>query len=115
MQGCVINGIAYGDTSFTIVSIENEFETPNTFYLAQNYPNTFNPVTTIRFQTEDFGFVSLRVYDILGNELETLVNEEKPKGVYEITFDGSDLTSGIYFYQLKTDNYIETKKMQLMK
>ena len=115
LHGCVIDGIAYGDTTFTIVSVEDEFETPKRFYLAQNYPNPFNPTTTIRFRIEDFGFVSLRVYDLLGNELETLVNEEKPKGVYEITFDGSGLPSGTYFYQFKTDNYIETKKMQLMK
>lgn len=115
LQGCVIAGVAYGDTTFTIVSVDDEFETPNSFYLAQNYPNPFNPTTTIRFQVVDFGFVSIRVCDILGKEIETLVNEEKSKGAYEINFDGSDLASGTYFYQIKTENYIETKKMQLIK
>jgi hypothetical protein len=115
LQGCVIDGVAYGDTSFTIVSVEDEFEPTNDFRLEQNYPNPFNPATTITFQVVDFGFVSIRVYDILGKEIETLVNEEKPAGTYQITFDGSGLVSGTYFYQLKTENYIETKKMQLMK
>jgi hypothetical protein len=115
LLGCVIDGVAYGDTTFTIVSVDDEFETPKSFYLAQNYPNPFNPSTTIRFQIVDFGFVSIKVYDMLGKEIETLVNEEKPKGIYEIIFDGSGLVSGTYFYQFKTANYIETKKMQLMK
>lgn len=115
LQGCVIDGVVYGDTTFTIVSVENEFETPNSFYLSQNYPNPFNPATNIRFRVHDFGFVSLKVYDILGREIATLVNEEKPAGGYEITFDGSNLVSGIYLYQLEVGNFSETKVMLLIK
>ena len=115
LKGCVIDGVAYGDTSFTIVSVENEFEQPETFTLKQNYPNPFNPSTIIQFTASSLQFVTLRVYDILGREVATLVNEEKPAGIYEVEFDGSALASGTYFYQLKIENYIETKKMQLVK
>lgn len=88
------------------------------FILFQNFPNPFNSSTTIKFripQSEARGFVSLKVYDILGNEVATLVNEYKTAEVYEIDFDSSRLTSGIYFYQLKTNSSIETKKMILLK
>ena len=115
LQGCVIDGIVYGDTSFTIVSVENEFQSPASFVLNQNYPNPFNPNTSIQYVINSRQFVTLNVYDLLGKEVATLVSEEKPAGIYEVKFDGSHLTSGTYFYQLKTDNYIETKKMQLVK
>jgi len=88
---------------------------PISFDLAQNYPNPFNPSTKISFQIAESGFTSLKVYDVLGNEVATLVSEEKPTGEYEVEFSGSELTSGIYFYQLKAGNYIETKKMLLLK
>jgi hypothetical protein len=89
----------------------------------QNYPNPFNPNTTIEFWISDFGFVSLKVYDILGNEVATLVNEEKPAGRYEIEFnvtqstlaDRPEIASGVYFYRLQAGNYIETKKMVLIR
>jgi photosystem II stability/assembly factor-like uncharacterized protein len=86
-----------------------------TIKLEQNYPNPFNPVTNIGFTISDFGFVSLKIYDILGNEIATLINEEKQPGTYEVEFDANDLTSGIYFYQLKSGNYLETRKMVMLK
>lgn len=88
--------------------------TPETFLLTA-YPNPFNPSTTIRYQIPEMSFVTIKVYDVLGNEIATIVNEEKTIGSYEVEFDASELTSGIYFYQLKADNYIETKKMVLLK
>jgi len=88
---------------------------PLVFSLSQNYPNPFNPSTTISYQLPVNSFLTLKVYDVLGNEVATLVNEEKQVGEYEIEFSGSSLTSGIYFYQLKAGRFIETKKMVLMK
>ena len=83
--------------------------------LNQNYPNPFNPTTTISFSIPSSAFTSLKVYDILGNEVATLVNEEKPAGEYDITFDASALTSGVYLYRLNVGNISEMKKMILMK
>ncbi len=71
---------------------------PSQFNLEQNYPNPFNPVTTIKYQIPEISFVTLKVYDVLGNEIATLVSEEKPAGSYEINFNSSNLSSGIYFY-----------------
>lgn len=95
--------------------IEVEIGTPKEFSLAQNYPNPFNPKTNIEFRISDFGFVTLKVYDILGNEIATLVNEEKPAGEYEVEFDATSLTSGIYYYRLTAGNHSSTKKMILMR
>jgi hypothetical protein len=83
--------------------------------LSQNYPNPFNPSTTIKYSIAQFSNVVLKIFDILGNEIETLVDEEKPAGEYKVEFNGTSLTSGIYFYQLKAGNYIETNKMILLK
>jgi hypothetical protein len=88
---------------------------PFEFALAQNYPNPFNPSTKIKFQIADVGLVSLKVYDILGKEVMTLVNEQKPAGFYEVEFDASSLTSGVYFYQLKSGSLVQTRKMVLLK
>ena len=92
----------------------------NNFKLEQNYPNPFNPNTNIGFRIANFGFVSLKIYDILGNEVATLVNEEKPAGEYEIEFNSHsgefrNLTSGIYFYRLEAGSYSKTMKMILLK
>ncbi len=102
--------------------IEVEVNLPDKFILEQNYPNPFNPTAKIKYQipyvisTEGRNLlVSLKVYDILGNEAVTLVNEEKPAGSYEVEFDGTRLPSGVYFYQLKVNGFVETKKMILMK
>lgn len=83
--------------------------------LQQNYPNPFNPNTKISWQSPIGSWQTLKVYNILGNEVATLLNEYKPAGIYNIEFNGNELTSGVYFYQLKTENYIETKKMILLK
>jgi len=92
---------------------------PNTvvrnFVLLQNYPNPFNPTTKISWRSPISSWQTLKVYDILGKEVKTLVDEIRPAGNYEVDFDGADLPSGVYFYQLKAGNYIETKKMILMK
>jgi len=86
-----------------------------TFQLYQNYPNPFNPNTIISWQLARNSFVTLKVYDVLGSEVETLINEEKPAGIHEVNFNGSELTSGVYFYQLRTDQKIITKKMILLR
>jgi len=88
---------------------------PYTFTLFANYPNPFNPTTTIKFSVPGTHFVTLQVFDMLGREIETLVNEEKSVGNYELKFDGSNLTSGIYFYRLQAGNFVETKKLILLK
>jgi hypothetical protein len=87
----------------------------NNFHLFQNYPNPFNPTTTINYQIPKAGFVSLKVFDILGKEVAELVNKEKVAGRYEVQFDASKLSSGIYFYQLITKSFTQTRKMLLLK
>jgi hypothetical protein len=85
------------------------------FMLRQNYPNPFNPATKIKYQIPELSFVTIKVFDVLGNEITTLVNEEKPIGIYEVEFDGTELTSGIYFYQLQAEDFVFAKKMMLIK
>ena len=85
------------------------------FLLENNFPNPFNPTTAIRYEISDRSFVTIKVYDILGNEIAILVNEEKPAGSYEIEFNGKNLASGIYFYSLSTGNFLATKKMILLR
>jgi hypothetical protein len=85
------------------------------YKLEQNYPNPFNPNTQIKYSVAEDGLVTIKVYDILGREIVVLVNEEKSTGNYEVEFNGSMLTSGIYFYQIKAGNFVETKKMILLK
>ncbi len=88
---------------------------PQEFTLEQNYPNPFNPSTRISWQLPISSHVSLKVFDVLGNEIAKLVNEEKPAGSNEIEFDAGGLPSGIYFYRLQAGKYIETKKLVLLK
>jgi hypothetical protein len=100
--------------------IDDNVNQPNAFYLDQNFPNPFNPATKIKFtipsvRTRDRVSVQLKVYDVLGSEIATLVNEEKPAGNYEVEFYGVGLISGIYFYKLKAGSFAETKKMILIK
>ncbi len=104
-------GLYYSDLTSNIDIINNDID----FYLSQNYPNPFNPTTTINYQIPNAGFVSLKVYDILGREVTTLINEEKSMGNYEVVFDGSDLSNGIYFYRIHAGNYSEIRKMILLK
>jgi hypothetical protein len=90
-------------------------EIPNYYFLEQNYPNPFNPVTNIKFGIPETGNVRLVVFDILGREVTTLMNEHKNPGTYEVKFDASQLASGIYFYSLQTERVTETKRMLLVK
>jgi hypothetical protein len=114
LKGMVKDGIVYGDTTLTDVGDENN-SIPTVYRLEQNYPNPFNPITKIRWQSPSAGYQTLKVYDVLGNEVITLVDEYKSAGTYEIDFDGSKHSSGVYFYQLKADDFISTKKMILIK
>ncbi|MCW8805617.1 MAG: T9SS type A sorting domain-containing protein, partial [Ignavibacteriaceae bacterium] len=109
-----------------VTGVEDDNAIVNEFYLEQNYPNPFNPSTTIRYSIPNFiatplergmqsYLVTLKVYDVLGNEIETIANEEKPAGSYEVEFIADGLTSGIYFYKLTAGSFAETKKMILMK
>lgn len=115
-----IPGLETKLTNEIIVSASNEETIPNTFSLEQNYPNPFNPTTNIGFRIANRGFVSLKVYDALGNEVATLVNEELEAGKYEVDFNVAqvsrpEIASGIYFYRLQAGSFIETKKMLLLK
>jgi hypothetical protein len=96
--------------------VENENNSlPLEMELEQNYPNPFNPETKIKYTLNKSSIVKLNVYDVLGNRISTILNEFKNAGTYETTFDGSDLTSGMYFYNLISENNSITKKMMLIK
>jgi len=95
--------------------IRNNNSLAEGFYLEQNYPNPFNPVTNLEFGISDLGFVSLKVYNVSGKEVKTLVNENKLPGNYDVEFDGSDLPSGVYFYKLEASSYVVSKRMILIK
>ena len=88
---------------------------PNDYKLFQNYPNPFNPATNIKFDIPERNHVKIKIFDILGREIGTLISEERGAGSYEINFDGSDLSSGIYFYNLQAGEYSQTKKMILLR
>jgi len=109
----VVNGV---DISMDVTGIDGKgINLPKSFALFQNYPNPFNPTTTIRYSVPKASLIALKVYDILGREVETLVNEQKMASNYKVEFNGSKLASGIYFYRLSTGEYISTKKMILLK
>jgi len=104
------------DGSFTYIKNEVAIEfSPISFELHQNYPNPFNPGTVINWQVPVNGFVSLKVYDMLGNEIAVLVNEEKAAGGYQTEFNASNLSSGTYFYRLEAGSFVQTKKMIFLK
>jgi hypothetical protein len=90
-------------------------EIPLNFKLEQNYPNPFNPSTKIIFDIPHDNFVSIRIYDLLGREVDALVNERLDAGSYEVDWDASNYPSGVYFYKLTADKYTGTKKMVLLK
>lgn len=108
------SGVFKYSEDIVYVSRESQ-EFPEQFRLEQNFPNPFNPNTTIQYSVSQRQFVTVKVYDLMGIEIATLVNEEKRLGTYLVNFDASILASGIYFYQLKTENFFETKKMILLK
>jgi len=112
LLGCVIDGFVYGNT---ITDIKSENKLPDKFYLSQNYPNPFNPITKLSWQSPVGGWQTLKVYDVLGNEVATLVDEFRPAGNYEVDFNANKLSSGVYLYKLQAGSFVETKKMILMK
>ena len=119
-----INGTYSGGGTFcnVPVAVENEDDlgTPKEFSLSQNYPNPFNPSTKIKYTIPSVGislmkFIQLKVFDVLGNEVATLVNEERPAGSYEVALNAEGLTSGVYFFKLQVGSFVETKKMILLR
>ena len=118
-ENAVITLPAWGYKVYEIGSgiseVYDEKYIPNEYNLLQNYPNPFNPTTNIQYSLREAGFVTIKIFDILGREIATLVNEEKSAGIYVINFDSSIIPSGIYFYQIQSGNFIETKKMVLSK
>jgi hypothetical protein len=118
LNGCVIDDIVYGDT--TLTDVDDELNSlPTEYKLEQNYPNPFNPSTRISWQSPVGSWQTLKVYDVLGREVTTLVDEFRNAGSYEVEFNATSCiknpASGIYFYQLKAGGYVETKKMLLIK
>jgi Secretion system C-terminal sorting domain len=110
------------NTNFTdiqwppLTSVEDDlFAAPKSYTLFQNYPNPFNPSTDIKFNLEESGFVTLKVYDILGNEVAELVKGNLEKGIHEVSFDASAINSGVYLYRLEANNFSQVKKMTLLK
>jgi plastocyanin len=118
---CVIHGSAGGIGMSGIIrvisstGIKDNAVQPDRFIVEQNYPNPFNPTTTIRYALPQSGLVTVKVFNILGDELATLVNREESAGSHEIQFDAANLTSGIYFYRIQAGNVIQTKRMLLLK
>ena len=116
-----LNGIQNTDTILTIKYsqltsiVHANQDINNTFELLQNYPNPFNPITVISYQLAVSNIVLIKVYDVLGNKIKTLVNKKQNSGSYKIEFDGSNLPSGIYFYKIESGNFVSTKKMMLIK
>jgi hypothetical protein len=104
-----------GDFEGYLFTNEPVNPTPKQFALAQNYPNPFNPITMIRYELPERADVSLKVYDILGREVATLVNASQGQGSYQVPFNASTLSSGVYFYRLKAGSFMQTKKMLLVK
>jgi hypothetical protein len=108
------NAIVIRETNVSSVPGDGDLA-DKSFILGQNYPNPFNPTTNFEFRIADFEFVSLKVYNVLGKVVSTLVEEYKPAGTYHIKFDATGLSSGIYYYQLSARSLVETKKMILLK
>ncbi|MBN1633778.1 MAG: T9SS type A sorting domain-containing protein [Ignavibacteria bacterium] len=113
-------GIGNGDASAGVSNVplpvqKISVELPAEYELCQNYPNPFNSMTNVKWQMLNAGAVKIIVYDLLGKEVATLVNEELQTGVYQVRFDAENLTSGVYYYRLETNKFSETKKMTILK
>ncbi len=121
LKGCIINNVLYGDTSSYLSAIEQiSSETPQNYFLGQNYPNPFNPVTSIQFDLTKASFTNITIYDLLGRQIEVLVNSELKPGTYEINWNAEQFTSGVYVYRMEAEEqggnkFVETKKMILIK
>jgi hypothetical protein len=114
------NRFGDGDTlirffPLVIPSVGENGSLPNDFSLSQNYPNPFNPVTKIGYGVSSSGFVSLKLYDVLGQEVATLVNAIEEPGYKSVTWNGKEVPSGVYFYRLQAGSFIETKKLLLLR
>ena len=112
------DGTALGDLRWATnpsVGVEDGKVIATTYKLSQNYPNPFNPTTTINFSLSKAGFVNVTIYNVLGEFVKTLVNENKNAGSYDVNFNAANLTSGVYFYTIRTNDFVQTKKMILMK
>lgn len=99
----------------SVTGVDNNKSIPGEFQLFQNYPNPFNPNTTINFSVPKESKVTMKIFDVMGKEIETLLNDGKPGGYHNVEFNGSKLASGIYFYRMQADDYTETKKLILIK
>ena len=120
LQAQYMGGNGRGDVMVSLMNIplsvkEITVELPAKYSLVQNYPNPFNPTTNIIFDVAKLSDVKIVVYDVMGREVQILVNESLKPGTYETSFDGSSLNSGVYFYKLITDGFTETKKMLMLK
>jgi hypothetical protein len=116
LKGAIIKGVVYGDTSFVITGINDKYPVqPKEFVLFQNFPNPFNPSTTINYSLPKAGNVKLTIYNAIGSKVATIVNEYKPAGNYSVQFNGSNLASGIYLYRLESGNFSAVKKFILLK
>jgi len=114
--GTIQGGIAvFNGTGIIKKIVKPNNNVPGKIVLLQNYPNPFNPTTTINYSIPKSGLVTIKVYDVLGKEVRTLVNEEKTAGNYSVQFNGNNLSSGIYFYRMQSDNLSQTKKLILLK
>jgi len=110
------NKSEYSENIFALVTdIASDMEIPTVYELGQNYPNPFNPSTVIKFSLPESGLVTLKVFNILGQEIMTLVNEVRAVGNYEVSFDASNLTTGMYVYRIESGEFTATKKMMLVK
>lgn len=115
LKGCIIDGVTYGDTTFYLTSVVNEENEINKFALMPNYPNPFNSSTVIKYNLPSTTFVRLTLYNNLGEEVKELVKKEQTAGIYEYKFNSGDLPSGVYFYSITTNNFMNTKKMILLR
>ncbi|GAB1442400.1 hypothetical protein MASR2M39_12350 [Ignavibacteriales bacterium] len=116
-----INGVLMTDTVITFTAkgpatgIDDLSGNLKGYNLAQNYPNPFNPSTAIKYHLAESNLVTLKIYDVMGNEIATLVDEEMPAGAHSIEFNAENLSSGVYFYQLRSGGFVDMKKLSLIK
>ena len=110
-----VNYSKISHTYIPVTAVNEDLSSVNSYSLSNNYPNPFNPVTTIKYIIPQRSFVTIKVYDVIGNEIRTLVNEEKPMGTYETEFNATSLSSGVYFYRIQAGDFAQTKKMILLK
>ena len=116
LKGAIIKGTVYGDTSFIVVGITDKYPNlPDKYALSQNYPNPFNPATTINYSIPNAGQVKITVYNAIGSKVATILNEYKQPGNYTVQFNATNLASGIYFYRIESGQFLQIKKMILLK